>query len=87
MKGAQVMNAKTKAIKKAIADFRAIETARDLKRERLTPAEYNELPFCLETFVNNPKAFNETISYNVAVFFQKRGFHIEKYGIGWKITI
>lgn len=81
------MNARTKAIKKAIADFKAIETARDLKHERLTLAEYNELPFCLETFVNHPKAFNETISYNVAVFFQKRGFHIEKHGIGWKISI
>ena len=51
-----------------------------------TLAEYNMIYDILGHIVNCGK-YSETISGNVAEFFNRHGFNAVPYGIGWKISL
>ena len=82
------MNKRT--AKKCIEAFKRIETAQDLKRSKITLAEYREIHshvLQLVQAMNQCAAYyGETISQGVTDWFMKRGAKVEPCGIGWVIS-
>lgn len=78
------------AVKKCIEAFNHIETAQDLKRAKITLAEYREIYTHILQFVqamNQCAAYyGETISQGVCDWFMKHGAKVEPCGIGWRIS-
>ena len=76
--------------KKCIEAFKQIETARDLRRAKITLAEYGEIHghvLQLVQAMNQCAAYyGETISQGVSDWFVKHGAKVEPRGIGWVIS-
>lgn len=76
--------------KKCIEAFKRIETAQDLKRSKITLAEYGEIHshvLQLVQAMNQCAAYyGETISQGVTDWFMKQGAKVEPCGIGWVIS-
>lgn len=73
---------------KAYNDYFAILDEKDLKRNRLTFAEYTEVKHILmklSKIVDKKKT--ETIMSGVSEWFKRRNFNVQEKGIGWVITI
>lgn len=71
-------------IKKAYNAIRSIDNINDLKRNKLTLAEYNDLCSAFNDLVERQEA--ETISERVAKWYKKQGFDVTEKGIGYKIS-
>lgn len=76
--------------KKCIEAFNRIETAQDLKREKITQAEHFEIGCTISEAVqayNEQRSYKgETISQGVSNWFMKHGAKVEPRGIGWAIS-
>jgi hypothetical protein len=70
-------------LSKAIADFKSIDTAADLKKHKLTLCAYDTLGMALSEL--SKTGITETINDTVKEWFTKRGFTSKEKGIGWQI--
>lgn len=73
------------AIKTAYNHLRQIESAADLKRERLTLAEYHTAG-ALFNEVNTPGSTTETFFKAAAEFFARCGYEVKPAGVNYRIT-
>lgn len=69
---------------KIIKKFTALETSADLKRNRITLSDYNEIHSVL-VLMSKGKPTN-TISENVAQWFKRNGANVNVVETGWNIT-
>ena len=67
---------------KAVKAFLAIQSEKDLKRAKLTLAEYRELGKDLQEFILTGQT--RTIFKAVAVWLEKHGFIVEVEEVGWR---
>ena len=72
-----------KNLKKAIQEYMMMETVKDLKKNKLTFAEYDELHRVLMDV--NKRGQGETIMKGVKDWMVKHGAEAEAEGIGWII--
>lgn len=77
------MSIEKMSIEKAIKAFKAIETEKDLKRAKLTLAEFNEIYEDLREYIKSGQT--RTICKAVAEWFTKQGFMVEVEDVGWKV--
>ena len=78
-------------VKKCIEAFNRIETAQDLKKAKITQAQYFEIGCTISEAV---RAYNEKRNYKgetnsqcVCDWFMKHGAKVEHCGIGWHISL
>jgi len=75
--------------KRALKHYFALETATDLRREKITLSDHEIIYDILKLF--NTYGYNEdhagTISENVANYFTRQGFNVTPSGCGWSITL
>lgn len=74
---------KMKNLKKTMQEYMMIETVKDLKKNKLTLAEHDELHRVLLDV--NKRGQGETIMEGVRDWMIKHGAEVETYGIGWAI--
>lgn len=81
------MNAKT--IKKCIAAYNAIESEKELRRDKITQAQHFEIGYTIseavQTYNTGKEHKGETISEAVKNWFMKHGAKAVPHGIGWYI--
>ena len=70
----------------AYHDLKTIEHINDLKKHNLTLAEYHAVCDCMEELADC-ESTTETISLNVAKWFEKRNFTVTKFSLGWEISL
>ena len=70
-------------LSKAIEEFKSIDTAADLKKNKLTLCAYDTLGMSLGEL--SKTGMTETINDTVKDWFTKRGFTSKEKGIGWQI--
>lgn len=70
----------------AYGNFKDIENMKDLKREKLTLAEYNAVYDILKT-TSDCKTSATTIMSNVKNWFVRNDFVVTENGIGWIISL
>lgn len=68
---------------KAIEAFKEIETEKDLKRAKLTLAEFRELGEDLQEYIKTGQT--RTICKAIADWFKKYGFTVDVEEVGWRI--
>lgn len=82
------MNKQT--VSNCLNSFYNIETAQDLKMEKITLSEYREIHthiLQIGQAMNQCAAYYvETISQGVCDWFMKHGAKVEPFGIGWRIN-
>lgn len=61
---------------RACKKFKCIDTAEDLKRQHLTPVEYNILEGILKTFASRDSSITLCLSEDIAAWYGKNGFRI-----------
>lgn len=70
----------------AYSNYREIEDMNDLKKNKLTLAEYNAVYDVLAS-MSDCKTDGETIMADVAEWFKRNNFVVTSKGIGWKISL
>ncbi len=65
--------------------LRAMISADDLKRNRLTLADYSEACDVIQQYARNDGEGTTTIMRNVAEWYKRKGFTITPEGIGYRI--
>ena len=55
----------------------------NIRKYKLTPSDVFEVSYSFKEIKH--RGFVETISENVKNFYQRFGYTIEEYGMGWKI--
>lgn len=68
---------------KAIEAFKAIQTDKDLKRAKLTLAEFRELGEDLQEYIKTGQT--RTICKAIADWFKEYGFTLDVEEVGWRI--
>lgn len=78
----------TKAMRFATAysNYRDIEDMNDLKKNKLTLADYNAV-YDILVSMSDCKTDGETIMTGVAEWFKRNDFVVTNKGIGWKISL
>lgn len=70
---------------KAYKALRSIESAEDLKRNKLTLAEYREACEVIQDYASNDGYSASTIHKSVAEWFERHGFEVSLGRIGYTI--
>ena len=70
------------SVKKTLEDI--YETG-NIRKYKLTPSDVFEVSYSFKEI--KQRGLVETISENVKNFYQRFGYTVEQYGIGWKILL
>lgn len=77
-------------VNNCISAFRKIDTAKDLKINKITYSDFQIIYDILKECVNSKKKgcdyTGETISENVAKWFMRRGANVKRHEVGWYIS-
>ena len=72
-------------LSKVYAAYNAIENHVDLRKNKLTLADYRAFPVVFEKLQNESKA--ECVSESLAKFFEKNGFTVNLSGVNYEIFL
>ena len=68
-----------------IKDFKSIDSAKDLRRRKLTVANHVEIESSIHELCNNGTTI--TISKEVAGYYNEFGLSVTQDGIGWNVSL
>jgi len=81
------LNKKNMLLVKACSKFLDIDNVKELKKNGLSLSDRNVIHQILLEFTGAVNSTSETLSENVAKWFEKNGFNTKRTSIGWKISL
>ena len=73
------------SFKRLLAAYNAIESAADLRKHKITLADYHTFPVVFEKLHHDSRA--KCVSGSLARFFEKHGFAVNLNGVNYEISL